>query len=156
MTTTTDDIAINCDGNGAVDLDFGASHRRRSCWGEYISQIHDLWVMWNEEAALRQGVDFPYSCRVGGCATCKCRLLDGKVKELLDRKDETVSAVLLGKDDEAAFHMKRYRIAYPADHARWLASESARAAARVFGRGVGEPAASRYHACLYLSIDKAG
>ena len=33
-------------------------------------------------AALRQGVDFPYSCRVGGCATCKCRLLDGKVKEL--------------------------------------------------------------------------
>lgn len=34
------------------------------------------------QAALRQGVDFPYSCRVGGCATCKCRLLDGKVKEL--------------------------------------------------------------------------
>jgi hypothetical protein len=51
-----DDIAItNCDGDGAVDLDFGASHRRRSCWGEYISQIHDLWVMWNEEAALRRG-----------------------------------------------------------------------------------------------------
>jgi len=34
------------------------------------------------QAALRQGVDFPYSCRVGGCATCKCRLLDGQVKEL--------------------------------------------------------------------------
>lgn len=34
------------------------------------------------QAALRQGIDFPFSCRVGGCATCKCRLLDGQVKEL--------------------------------------------------------------------------
>ncbi len=34
------------------------------------------------QAALRQGIDFPYSCRVGGCATCKCKLVDGKVKEL--------------------------------------------------------------------------
>ncbi len=33
-------------------------------------------------AALRNGVAFPYSCKVGGCATCKCKLLDGKVKEL--------------------------------------------------------------------------
>ena len=29
------------------------------------------------------------------------------------------SAVLLGRDDEAAFHMRRYRIAYPADYERW-------------------------------------
>jgi NAD(P)H-flavin reductase/ferredoxin len=34
------------------------------------------------QAALRQGIDFPYSCRVGGCATCKCKLTEGKVKEL--------------------------------------------------------------------------
>lgn len=34
------------------------------------------------QAALRQGVDFPHSCRVGGCATCKCKLVQGKVKEL--------------------------------------------------------------------------
>lgn len=34
------------------------------------------------QAALRQGIDFPHSCRVGGCATCKCRLVEGKVKEL--------------------------------------------------------------------------
>ena len=33
-------------------------------------------------AALRNGVAFPYSCKVGGCATCKCKLLEGKVKEL--------------------------------------------------------------------------
>ncbi|MCW7463700.1 fatty acid desaturase [Leptospira limi] len=35
-------------------------------------------------AALRQGIDFPHSCRVGGCATCKCQLVDGKVKELTE------------------------------------------------------------------------
>ena len=36
------------------------------------------------QAALRQGIDFPHSCRVGGCASCKCRLLDGQVRELTD------------------------------------------------------------------------
>jgi NAD(P)H-flavin reductase/ferredoxin len=34
------------------------------------------------QAALRHGIDFPHSCRVGGCASCKCRLLEGRVKEL--------------------------------------------------------------------------
>ncbi|PUA95363.1 pilin glycosylation ligase PglL [Acidovorax sp. 107] len=29
------------------------------------------------------------------------------------------SATMLGLDDEAAFHLKRYRAAYPADYARW-------------------------------------
>lgn len=36
------------------------------------------------QAALRQGIDFPYSCRVGGCASCKCKLVDGKVRELTE------------------------------------------------------------------------
>ncbi|KAA1171003.1 2Fe-2S iron-sulfur cluster binding domain-containing protein [Marinobacter salinexigens] len=35
-------------------------------------------------AALREDINFPHSCRVGGCATCKCRLLKGKVRELTD------------------------------------------------------------------------
>ena len=35
-------------------------------------------------AALREGVDFPHSCRVGGCGSCKCRLLEGKVRELTE------------------------------------------------------------------------
>lgn len=34
------------------------------------------------QTALRNGIDFPHSCRVGGCATCKCRLVSGRVKEL--------------------------------------------------------------------------
>jgi alkane 1-monooxygenase len=33
------------------------------------------------EAALREGIAFPHSCRVGGCASCKCRLVSGRVKE---------------------------------------------------------------------------
>ncbi|CAD5106213.1 2Fe-2S iron-sulfur cluster-binding protein [Zestomonas carbonaria] len=36
------------------------------------------------QAALRQGIDFPHSCRVGGCATCKCRLVSGQVRELTE------------------------------------------------------------------------
>lgn len=36
------------------------------------------------QAALRHGIDFPHSCRVGGCAACKCRLLDGRVRQLTD------------------------------------------------------------------------
>ena len=35
--------------------------------------------------ALRHGIEFPYSCKVGGCATCKCQLVSGKVKELTDK-----------------------------------------------------------------------
>jgi O-antigen ligase len=38
------------------------------------------------------------------------------------------SAVLLGRDDEAAFHLQRYRVAYPKDHARWQAKNRASAA----------------------------
>lgn len=36
-------------------------------------------------AALRSGVAFPFSCKVGGCGSCKCQLLEGKVKELTDK-----------------------------------------------------------------------
>jgi NAD(P)H-flavin reductase/ferredoxin len=36
------------------------------------------------QAALRHGIEFPSSCRVGGCGTCKCRLTSGSVKELTE------------------------------------------------------------------------
>ncbi len=35
-------------------------------------------------AALRQGIAFPNSCRVGGCGTCKCRVAEGQVRELTE------------------------------------------------------------------------
>lgn len=36
------------------------------------------------QAAIRNNIDVPYSCRVGACGTCKCRLVSGKVKELTE------------------------------------------------------------------------
>ena len=35
-------------------------------------------------AALDQGVAFPHNCRVGGCASCKCKLISGQVRQLTD------------------------------------------------------------------------
>lgn len=35
-------------------------------------------------SALNQGVPMAHSCRVGGCGTCKCRLLEGKTRALTD------------------------------------------------------------------------
>jgi NAD(P)H-flavin reductase/ferredoxin len=55
----------------------------------------DLTVL---EAALRQGVPFPHSCRVGTCGTCKCRLVAGKVSELTDK-----AYVLTGEEIRAGF-----------------------------------------------------
>ena len=46
-------------------------------------------------AALRQGVALPFSCRVGGCGSCKCRLVDGRVEEL------TETGYILSDDDIA-------------------------------------------------------
>jgi NAD(P)H-flavin reductase/ferredoxin len=37
------------------------------------------------QSALAQGLAFPHNCRVGGCGECKCRLVEGKVKELTDK-----------------------------------------------------------------------
>ena len=36
------------------------------------------------DAALRSGLDFPHSCRVGGCGSCKCRVQKGAVRELTE------------------------------------------------------------------------
>lgn len=34
------------------------------------------------EAALAQGIAFPHSCTVGTCGSCKCRLVDGRIREI--------------------------------------------------------------------------
>ena len=39
------------------------------------------------------------------------------------------SAVMLGRDDEAAFHMKRYRLAYPREYGRFMGGRSDKASA---------------------------
>jgi CDP-4-dehydro-6-deoxyglucose reductase len=38
------------------------------------------------DAALRQGIQIPFSCRTGRCSTCKCRVTSGRTAA---RKDET-------------------------------------------------------------------
>lgn len=47
------------------------------------------------QAALRSGVNFPNSCRVGGCGACRCRLAEGSVQEL------TETAYLLSREEIA-------------------------------------------------------
>ena len=37
------------------------------------------------QAGLDEGLPMPYSCRVGGCGTCKVKLLEGRVKEYTDK-----------------------------------------------------------------------
>ena len=37
------------------------------------------------QTATELGVAFPHNCRVGGCGACKCRLVEGRVKELTDK-----------------------------------------------------------------------
>jgi ferredoxin len=47
------------------------------------------------QAALRAGLPFPNSCRVGGCGTCRCQVKSGTVQEL------TETAYLLSADELA-------------------------------------------------------
>lgn len=35
-------------------------------------------------AALNSGLNWPHNCRVGSCGTCRCRLVNGRIKELND------------------------------------------------------------------------
>ena len=35
-------------------------------------------------AALRLGVKWPKKCQVGSCGTCKCKIIDGKIKPEID------------------------------------------------------------------------
>jgi NAD(P)H-flavin reductase/ferredoxin len=51
--------------------------------------------------AIRSNINFPHSCKAGGCATCKCKLVSGKVKELTDKsymltKEELDQNMILG------------------------------------------------------------
>jgi NAD(P)H-flavin reductase/fatty-acid desaturase len=45
------------------------------------------------DAALRSGLDFPHSCKVGGCGSCRCKLAQGDVIEL------TETAYLLSQEE---------------------------------------------------------
>ncbi len=57
-------------------------------------QFHELECMGGEtilEAAERAGLELPYSCQAGMCASCMCEVLEGEVKllhnDVLDERD---------------------------------------------------------------------
>ena len=52
------------------------------------------------EAGLSHGYAMPHSCTVGTCGSCKCKLAEGKIKELTDfayvlEADELQSGIIL-------------------------------------------------------------
>lgn len=72
-------------------------------------------------AAQRAGVAIPFSCRVGGCGTCRCRLLEGTVHErsesaYLLSDEELGSGVILACQSEPRGDV-RIALAQPADAA---------------------------------------
>jgi len=50
------------------------------------------------KAALENGIQWPYNCRVGSCGTCRCKLVGGKIKPLND-----FSYVLSGEELDAGY-----------------------------------------------------
>lgn len=36
------------------------------------------------DAALDQNIDFPHSCQVGSCSTCRCRLVKGDIRAFIE------------------------------------------------------------------------
>ncbi|MEL6628782.1 MAG: ferredoxin--NADP reductase [Bacteroidota bacterium] len=50
---------------------------------KWLGEVHEVWVPPGQtllDAGLAQGLDFPYSCKRGTCATCMGRLKTGEVK----------------------------------------------------------------------------
>ncbi len=50
------------------------------------------------QAVLEAGIDFPHSCKVGTCMSCRCRLVSGKVNAIRD-----FSYVLSGEELRAGY-----------------------------------------------------
>lgn len=100
------------------------------------------------QAALRQGIDFPNSCRVGGCGTCKCRLQDGKVKEL------TESGYLLSREEIEAGYILACQSVPQTDVNIAVELAERSSARRVSGRVVGREQLARDITRLQMQLDE--
>lgn len=75
-----------------MGISFGRASHRAEINGQTITVEPDETLL---VAALRQNINIPSICRVGGCGTCKCKLKAGQVDEL------TETAYLLSEKDIA-------------------------------------------------------
>jgi 3-phenylpropionate/trans-cinnamate dioxygenase ferredoxin reductase subunit len=99
------------------------------------------------EAALRQGVAFPSSCRVGGCATCKCRVTAGRVQE------RTESAYILSAPEVEAGFVLGCQAVPLTDVTVEVEAPAAEATRRVTGRIVAQTALTHDIAQIDLELD---
>ena len=76
------------------------------------------------QAALAQGLPWPSRCRVGSCTTCRCRLLEGDVKQLTDTsyvlsKEQLANGTILACQSQprgaVRVHLEKARARLPAD-----------------------------------------
>ncbi|HEX7374643.1 MAG TPA: 2Fe-2S iron-sulfur cluster binding domain-containing protein [Steroidobacteraceae bacterium] len=83
------------------------------------------------QAALAQGLPWPSRCRVGSCTTCRCRLLEGAVKQLTDTSyvlsqeqlaNGTVLACQSQPQGPVRVHLEKARARLPADAASEVAT----------------------------------
>ncbi len=66
---------------------FGFFKNRKEDHKAEINSEHTLTIEYGDNllnAALKADLPWPHDCRVGSCGTCKCRLIDGKIKPLAD------------------------------------------------------------------------
>ena len=87
-----DVAALNAAAAAAVPADGGVAEAELEITLD--GGVHTVTCGGNEtllEAALRAGLNAPYSCEAGMCASCMCQVIEGKVhlrhNEVLDKKD---------------------------------------------------------------------
>jgi NAD(P)H-flavin reductase/ferredoxin len=101
------------------------------------------------QAALRQGIEFPHSCRVGGCASCKCRLVAGRVKEL------TKSGYVLSEQELERGYILACQAVPQTDVSVEVDLSVQQACRRISGRVVGQDKLTRDITLLRIQLDAA-
>ena len=100
------------------------------------------------QAALRSGLDFPSSCRVGGCGACKCRLTEGTVQEL------TETAYLLSGEEIDQGYILACQSVPQSDVRIEVDLASSAAGRRVSGRVVGQERITHDITRLRVQLDE--
>ncbi|MDO9234999.1 MAG: 2Fe-2S iron-sulfur cluster binding domain-containing protein [Aquabacterium sp.] len=101
------------------------------------------------QAALREGIDFPHSCRVGGCASCKCKLVEGKVKEL------TKAAYVLSDDELDQGYILACQSVPQSDVSIQVDMSSQQAMRRVTGKVIGQDKLTHDITRLRVQLDES-